>query len=134
MKRYIPFFEKEEYLTLYHGTDSLYINDIKSHGIVSKMGYDSPQWYMLSSNKQGSIFHSTYVKEDNRIPYLVTLRIPIDPNLPSRRWKGYPYVWAPHQGKGYKWYALRQEIPKEFIYKIEKINIETWYKVKQEGF
>ena len=62
LKRYIPLFEKDsKYLTLYHGTDSLFIDKIKHNGIISN-NY-SPSWYMLSSTKPSAIFHSTYAEE-----------------------------------------------------------------------
>jgi hypothetical protein len=131
-ERYKQFFENNEFLTLYHGTDSLFINKIKARGLESKTGYDSPSWFMLSSTKPSAIFHSVYSPEDNRLPYLVTLQIPVL-NMERPYWKGYPYVWKGEKMSGnFFWYALKQPIPKNFIKKIEPINVELWKKIKSQ--
>lgn len=115
--------ESKDNITLYHGTDSRHIDKIKEHGIVASQ-YESPKWYMLSSNKSGSIFHAT--KDDDIEPYLLTIEIPND--------KISEYLWKPREENTFKWYALKKAIPKEFIKKSEVIDSDTWDKTKAKGF
>ncbi len=133
MKRYISIQEEIKYLTVYHGTSSLFINNIKKEGLKanSSMGYTSAKWYMVSSTKPSALFHASSVPEENRIAFVVEFKIPYDSDA---KWEGYPYLWKPLKEKGYKWYALMQPIPKEYIIKITKYSHEQWLKNHDRGF
>jgi hypothetical protein len=124
----------EQYLTLYHGTSSIVMDQIKEQGIVAlpHMGYDSPGWYMFSSTPTSAIFHAVSDPENNRKPYLLTINIPIENPPTPHKWDGYPYVWPPHDGGTYKWYAIRQPIPVNFITDIQELSHEEWVKSKDE--
>ena len=120
MKKYILFEEEQKYLTLYHGTDSSKIKQIEKEGLKTRPNLYIPGWYMLSTTKPSAIFHATYAPEENRLPYLITFKIPIIETNP-KRWDGFPYVWKPHVTNKYKWFGLKEPLPKEFIFKIEPI-------------
>ena len=124
------FLETIEYLIVYHGTSSLFIDSIRREGLKAKSYHDA-SWYMVSSTPNSAIFHSTYSPDDNRDPYLVTFKIPIEDNI---FWKGYPYLWSAYESKDFDWYALKQPLPKEFIIDIIKIPVEEWQDVKSKRF
>lgn len=140
MERYKPFFEEtnKDYLILYHGTHSKRINDIKNKGLIpDNSSLYTPTWYMLSTTKPSAIFHANYSPDDNMLPYLVTFRIPKteDERFIKMGWEGNPYLWKKEKigvNKKTYWYALMQPIPKEFISKIEKINLPLYQKIKNK--
>ena len=125
-------YEQKDYLTLYHGTIGKFVNDIKRNGLISRMGYDSPNWFMLSSDMESALFHTT-PEENNKYVYVVEFKIPIINE--KRRWIGYPYLWPPEERNDKsKWYSLRKEIPSKFINKIHKFTKDEWVDQKNKGF
>ena len=140
MKRYKSYFESidQDYLILYHGTHSKKVNDIKNKGLMpDNSSLYSPTWFMLSTTKPSAIFHANYSPEDNMFPYLITFKIPKTQNerFIKKGWEGHPYLWKKEKigvNKKSYWYALMQPIPKEFIYKIEKINPSLFQRIKNK--
>ncbi len=137
MNRYKSrFIENKDFITVYHGTHSGRIGAIKSKGLrPDNSSLYEPKWFMLSTTKPSAIFHANYDPESGMFPYLVTFKIPKtkDDLYLKKGWEGHPYLWKKEKvGKNNRtyWYALMEEIPKEFITKIEKINIPLYMKIK----
>jgi len=124
--------EKKDYLILYHATIKKNIPSIKKQGLIDQSSNYSAGWFMLSDEPNSAIFHSPYAPEENLYPVVITFKIPVIEV--KRRWDGFPYVWPPHQGKGYKWYALMKPLPPEFITNVRDISEKEWFKIKNKGF
>jgi hypothetical protein len=105
-------------IRLYHGTSDTQARKIKSRGMSNPLS--SAGWYMFSTDRNDAVFHSE--RGDGK-PVVVVVDVPIDE---SSRWVGYPYLWKPlHSGGGaFKgtWYAIRDDIPPEFVKRIEKVS------------
>jgi hypothetical protein len=129
MKTYEQFINDNK-LTLYHGTSLKYLDDIKKNGLISKVGYDTNGWYMMSTDFESALFHALPTNKTDII--VVEFTIPIKEN---DYWIGYPYLW-----KGGKrtdsstWYALMKPIPKKFIKKIHYVDYDKWLEQKNKGF
>lgn len=120
----------DDFIIVYHGTDSKFINKIKNEGLKS-VNYHDASWYMVSEDKRSAIYHAVYDEDSNRFPYLVTLKIPVT----NERWEGDPYLWKPYvRSNESKWFGLKQLIPSEFIAKVEQIDIDIWRRIKSEGY
>jgi hypothetical protein len=117
-------------ITVYHGTKPKFVNNIKRNGLIDKSGYNQG-WYMVSTDFESALFHAHPDENDNNV-YVVEFEIP---NNKNNRWDGYPYLWKGQKMKDNStWFALMQQIPKEFIKKTHKINYTDWIKQKERGF
>lgn len=123
-------------ITVYHGTKPKFINDIKKNGLIDKNSNYSQGWYMVSTDFESALFHSHPDESDNNDSvYVVEFEIPNNININNGRWVGYPYLWKGQKMKDNStWFALMQQIPKEFIKNIHKIDYQTWIKQKERGF
>lgn len=122
--------ESIKYLTLYHGTNLKFINNIKINGLISRHGYETAGWYMLSSDFESALFHANPEKEGMKV-VVIEFKIMVT----NEKWKGYPYLWPPtKRSDKSEWYALKQPIPKKFIKKIHYVSYENWTKQKNLGF
>lgn len=128
---------KEHYLTennkvtLYHGTLPKKVSLIKQKGLESPSGYDSANWFMLSTDFESALYHAT--PENKSSVFVVEFEVPFEKS--ERRWEGYPYLW-PGEKRNDKsiWYALKQPLPKEFIKKIHEVPYEDYIQQKEKGF
>lgn len=125
-----------DHITLYHGTNPKYIEDIKENGIADiSNSYHDPLWYMLSTDFESALFHATPLESGDNV-YVVEVKVPI---IENELWTGYPYLW-----KGYErsssnsntstWYALREKIPNSMIAKIHEVDYNTWFSQKNKGY
>ena len=122
--------QDKDTLTLYHGTLEKHVDKIQKEGLKSKTGYDSPNWYMLSSDFESALFHATPVK--NGDVYVIEFEIPIEN---EHHWIGYPYLWKGEKiNEDVILYALKKPIPNDFIKKIYKIPFKEWLEQKNKGF
>jgi len=111
-------------LTVYHGTNSKHVNDIKKQ-LKSPTGYHSAGWYMVATDFESALFHAT--PEKNKDAIVFEFEVP----LTNEKWFGYPYFWpAFERNKKSSWFALKKTLPKDFIKKIHKIKYKDWLKQK----
>ena len=115
-------------VTVYHGTTAANAAKIRRTGLISKLGYDRPQWYMVAADFETAAFHSTGQGEGDSV--VIEFKIPTEPKQleggkTRNMWPGYPYLWKPvpinWDGNSTQWYALKQPIPPEFIKKITPV-------------
>ena len=99
----------QNYLTVYHGTSSKKLDQIKSQGIKSPMEHDA-RWYMVSTDFDDA---ASFAYSD---PIVIEIRIPIETNA---KWEGYPYLWPKNNSKSSAYngdfYAIRKTIPTIFM-------------------
>lgn len=117
-------------LTVYHGTNNKFVNDIKYNGLIDKQNHYSQGWYIVSTDIESALFHAT--PQDNEDATVFEFEIPITDN---HYWVGYPYLW-----KGEKlnnkstWYALKQPLPPNLIKNIHTIPHQDWLQRKQDKY
>jgi len=113
--------------TVYHGTTTRHLSQIKRQGLIAKKGYDSPKWYMVSEDFESASHHAKGYQGD---PVVIAFDVPTeDQEMPNgrvrKKWEGFPYLWKPTttewDGNTTRWWALRQPLPAEFIAKIMKV-------------
>lgn len=122
------FKEEESHLKLYHGINSKNKNSILKKGLISK-SYGSPSWYMLATDIESAIFHSTPIKENESI-YVFEFEIPKGESKIKN-----DYLWKPFiRNNKSQWFALKKKIPSSFIKKIHAIKYDDYLKIKTEGF
>ena len=117
-------------IRVFHGTGATNARKIKSQGLISKMGYDSPRWFMVTEDFDSAAFHSKST-DKNRV--VVELVIPTEPKtMPDGRvrqmWDGYPYLWKPSNmdwDGPTRWWALRKPLKASFVKKIHPIKAGT---------
>lgn len=116
------------FITVYHGTHDKFVGDIKRGGLkAGNMGYDNSVWYMVSTDMDSALYHST---PSGEIAYVFEFEIPVN----NSKWEGYPYFWPPYNRKpGSKWFALKQELPPKFIKKIHKVKKDKYTDSKNNG-
>jgi hypothetical protein len=127
-------------VTVFHGTDAGLLSQIRSKGLISPVGYDSPAWFMVAEDITSAAFHT--VADDDRQPIVIEYKVPTEPKVRedgTKRimWPGYPYLWKPEHktwgGKSTNWYALRQPLPASFIKAIHRLSKEQWQKYRDES-
>lgn len=117
-------------ITVYHGTKPKFVNDIKNNGLIDKSGYNQG-WYMVSTDFESALFHA-HPDDNNSSVFVIEFEIP---NNENDRWDGYPYLWkGQKRNDNSTWFALMQQIPKEFIKKIHKVDYDKWTNQKNLGF
>lgn len=116
-------------ITVYHGTKPNRVDSIKANGLISNVGYDSAGWYMVSTDFESALYHAS-VEEGQDAP-VFEFEVPVT----NEYWEGYPYLWPPATiSSGAKWFALKQELPAEFISKIHQVPYEEYLRQKEEKF
>lgn len=116
-------------ITVYHGTKPNRVDSIKANGLRSDVGYDSAGWYMVSTDLASALYHAS--AEPGQDAPVFEFEIPVT----NEHWEGYPYLWPPATiSSGAKWFALKQELPAEFIRKIHQVPYEKYLIQKQEKF
>jgi hypothetical protein len=118
-------------VTVYHGTTAANAAKIRREGLISKLGYDRPQWYMVAADFNSAAFHSGNQGEGTEEgSVVIEFKVPTEPKQldegkTRNMWPGYPYLWKPTpitwEGKSTKWYALKQPLPPEFIKKVTRV-------------
>ena len=117
-------------LTVYHGTQSKFVADIKKNGLKDKTGYNQG-WYMVSTDLESALYHAT---PDDKKDYVYVFEFAI-PIIENDRWLGYPYLWKEtKRNDKSSWFALMQKIPSKFIKEIHKIPYEDYLLQKSIGF
>lgn len=117
------------YITVYHGTNTKFVDDIKKNGLIPKI--TSANWYMVSTDFESALFHA--IPQENSEVYIFEFKIPINNNKPY--WEGYPYLW-----KAYKrtekstWYALMDTLTPNMIVDVHKVPYEKWSEQKIKKF
>ena len=122
----------QNYITVYHGTNSKFVNDIENNGLEDNRESPYQQgWYMVSTDFESALYHA-YSDDNNDFVYVFEFKIPI--LEVNRKWLGYPYLWKGTEiNDNSIWFALMKKIPKTFITKIHKIPYNIWIKQKQNG-
>lgn len=111
-------------IRVYHGTNAAFVPSIRKHGLTSRLGYDSPEWYMVAEDVASAAFHGEgRADEQDRINTVVLeFLIPTERRNGRFMWPGYPYLWRPAEMKWdereTRWYALRQPLPAKFIRRV----------------
>lgn len=119
---------EENYINVFHGTNEKFAEDIKSKGLTAD-NYQSPNWFMVSTDFESALFHSTPKEEG--IAYVFEFKIPVD----NSKWIGYPFFWKSYdRNESSKWYALKQLLNPEFIINIHKVNYDEFLKQKNKGY
>jgi len=122
-------FSNEKTITVYHGTKPNRLDSIKSGGLKSDVGYDSAGWYMVSTDFESALYHAN--AEPGQEAPVFEFSVPVT----NEHWEGYPYFWPPTIiGSGAKWFALKQELPPDFIKKVHLVPYEKYLKQKEEKF
>lgn len=118
--------DKSGFITVFHGTHSKKENIIRKEGLISgSMGYDNPSWYVVSTDLDSALFHSTPEQGGDAIVF--EFKVPVE----NSKWEGYPYFWPPYnRGSNSKWFALKQPIPAKMISKIHKISYDDYLNSK----
>jgi len=115
--------QQQQSVKVYHGTNTGKVGSIKSKGLISPLGYDNPEWFMVSTDFESALFHATPINEGS--VYVFEFNVPVEAK--SKRWFGYPYFW-----KGYErtststWFALKQPLPRTFITTVHEITYSDW--------
>jgi hypothetical protein len=113
-------------ITVYHGTNPKFVNDIKLNGLISNMGYNNSNWFMVSTDFDSALFHATG-SEDTSPVYVFEFQVPIT----NEKWEGYPYFWpAYNRSDKSKWFSLKQELPSNLITKLHEVPYSEWLKIK----
>jgi hypothetical protein len=131
MKTFLEYLKekKQEYITVYHGTNAKFIKKIKEEGLKSNLGYGQG-WYMMATDMESALYHSV---PDDKYAYVFEFKIPYD--ISNHRWIGYPYLWKGEiRNDNSIWFALMQEIPSKFIKKLHKIPYSDWLERKHLKF
>jgi len=116
---------------VYHGTSLKKAINIRNGGLKASesIGYQSPGWYMVSTDFESALFHAT--AEDGEDAVVFEFDVPID-NL---KWEGHPYFWPPYErSEKSKWYALKQPISKNMITDIHYVKYDDFLNQKNKGF
>ncbi len=125
--------EGSQSIRVFHGTSLRNAKKIQREGLRASpnMGYESPQWYMVSADFASAAHHS---ESTDSVRVVVEFQVPTEgkvmPNGRVRKmWEGYPYLWAPSKtswdGKPTKWWALKQVLDKKFIKKVHKVKNDS---------
>ncbi len=116
-------------ITVFHGTNIKHVNSIKNKGLISK-NYDSPNWYMVSTDFESALYHSSYSNEGDDV-CVISFTLPITDN----KWFGYPFLWPEYErSDNSKWFALKKPLDSKYITNIEYISYEEYIKQKHNGF
>jgi len=123
-------FEKEDVITVYHGTHNKKTKSIESSGLEAQgMGYTHPQWYMVSTDFESALFHAT--PEEGGSAVVFEFEVP----LSNQKWEGFPYFWPPYERSDKsKWFALKQPLDSSLIKKIHYVDYSDYLKQKERGF
>jgi len=120
---------KQSYLTVYHGTNTKFVNDIKANGLIDKTGYNQG-WYMLSTDFESALYHATPQNEEDVTVF--EFKIPL---IDTHYWEGYPYLWkGEKRNDNSTWYALMQQIPNTMISNVITVPYDRWVKQKNDKF
>jgi len=124
-------FNNPSYITVYHGANNKYADDIKRSGLIDKTGYNQG-WYMVSTDFESALYHATPInKEDVSV---FEFRVPIEHDG-KVYWTGYPYLWKGEKRNDKStWFALMRKLPPSFIHKIHVIPYNIWLKQKEDKF
>lgn len=123
--------QPQQSLKVYHGTNTGKVGLIKSNGLISPLGYDNPEWFMVSTDFESALFHATPVNEGSVFVFEFT--VPVEKH--SKRWFGFPYFW-----KGYErtasstWYALKEPLPRTLITRVHEISYVDWIDRKRKKY
>lgn len=114
-------------ITVYHGTNPKFVDNINQNGLVSNMGYNNANWFMVSTDFASALFHAT-ASDDSNIPvYVIEFQVPVT----NEKWEGYPYFWpAYNRSNESEWFSLKQPLPSNFIKKIHEVPYDEWLKIK----
>lgn len=118
-------------VTLYHGlkNGNSKVSDIQRDGLISKMGYDSPEWFMVATDIDSAIYHANPSEKGGDV-YVVELSVPFT----NKRWVGDPFLWPEYKRSGRSaWYALKQPLGSEYVVKVHKIPHDQYITVKNNG-
>ena len=122
----------KKYITVFHGTQPKFVEEIKKEGLVDKTGNYSQGWYMVSTGFNSALFHANPDEIQKDKIYVFEFKIPYDD---SNYWVGYPYLWkaADMNEDGTKWFALMKPIPSKFISRVIQVPYQDWINQKQKG-
>ena len=120
----------DDTLTVYHGTNNKFVNDIKTNGLIDKQNHYSQGWYVVSTDIESALFHATpQNKEDVTV---FEFEIPL---IDNHYWEGYPYLWnGEKRNDKSTWYALKQPLPPNLIKNIHRIPYQDWVQRKQDKY
>jgi hypothetical protein len=118
-------------VVVFHGTDSTRAADIRTHGLVSDLGYNRPAWYMVASDKASAAHHAMGHAPEGSHAVLLEFHVPTE--LKTREdgstkfmWPGFPYLWKAMahswEGQPSLWYALRQPLPPKFLKHVHRMH------------
>ena len=114
------------YLYVYHGTNTKYVDAIKSGGLLSRVGYDTSNWYMVSTDFESALYHATPIEKGN--VYVFQFKIPI---VKNDMWCGYPYLWAEAViSDNSKWFAIKKPLTSDMISNVYEVDYDKWLERK----
>lgn len=119
-------------IKVFHGTTEDKVASIRKEGLKSVV--NDPNWYMLSTNFGGALYHSNADRDKSAVVLEMELEFP-KPEF-DFLWNGNGTLYPEykHEDRDMSWFALSDVVSPDTIKKIHTVDFDCFVKQKQKGF